>query len=172
MLPCRCRLRTCMASGRHSLPAVYGLLYDVFPQPRVPAVPQIGAGLVVFVCFQSGCDEAAARRAAAAAVSARLSESPSECRRVAVSALPGDLLVVPQASLGGQLRGRQFQYHGNVSKADGARLYRAFVEAVCEAARAGAGWQEAGRRVRCGRYGARQVLSAVTNGPYSHLIEM
>ena len=130
---------------------------------------------MLFVCFLSGCDAATARRAAAAAVSARLSESPSSdtsSRRVAVTSLPGDILVVPQATLGGQLKGKQFQYHGNVSKTDGAALYAVFVEALREAAEGGGGWTEAGCRVRCGRYGARQVLSTVTNGPYSHVIEM
>ena len=144
----------------------------------IPALlPQIGPGLVVFVCFLSGCDAASARRAAAAALSARLSErsgggGAAEGRRVSATAAPGDVLVVPQATLGGQLKGRQFQYHGNVSKTDGARLYAAFVAALAETAAAADGWTEAGCRVRCGRYGARQVLSSTTNGPFSHVIEM
>jgi len=43
---------------------------------------------------------------------------------------------------------------------------------VATGAAAVEGWREAGCRVRCGRYGARQVLTAVTNGPYTHLVEL
>ena len=133
---------------------------------------QIGPGLVLFVCFLSGCDDSTARRAATAALSARLAEPADGGRRAPVTAIPGDILVVPQATLGGQMKGKQFQYHGNVSKTEGARLYGVFVSALREAAQAEDGWREAGCRVRCGRYGARQVLSTTTNGPYSHLIEL
>ncbi|XP_043232388.1 D-aminoacyl-tRNA deacylase 2-like isoform X2 [Amphibalanus amphitrite] len=133
---------------------------------------KIGPGLVLFVCFLSGCDDATARRAATTALSARLSESAADSRRTAITSAPGDILVVPQATLGGQLKGKQFQYHGNVSKADGARLYAVFVEALSETAAEVDGWSQAGCRIRCGRYGARQVLSSTTNGPFSHVIEL
>ncbi|CAF87595.1 unnamed protein product, partial [Tetraodon nigroviridis] len=40
---------------------------------------------------------------------------------------PGSLLIVPQATLGGEAKGRAMQYHTNISKEDGLRLHSAFV---------------------------------------------
>lgn len=81
--------------------------------------------------------------------------------------LPGSLLIVPQATLGGKAKGRAMQYHNNVNKEDGLRLYTAFVS-LCEQEVAAAA---AGVTVRHGTYGNRQVLSLDTNGPYTHLME-
>ncbi|CAF97517.1 unnamed protein product [Tetraodon nigroviridis] len=41
--------------------------------------------------------------------------------------LPGSLLIVPQATLGGKAKGRAMQYHTDISKEDGLRLHSAFV---------------------------------------------
>lgn len=79
--------------------------------------------------------------------------------------LPGGLLIVPQATLGGKAKGRAMQYHHNVGKEDGLRLYAAFVS-LCERELA-----EAGLTARHGTYGNRQVLSLDTNGPFTHLME-
>uniref|UniRef100_H3BXN2 D-aminoacyl-tRNA deacylase n=1 Tax=Tetraodon nigroviridis TaxID=99883 RepID=H3BXN2_TETNG len=72
--------------------------------------------------------------------------------------LPGSLLIVPQATLGGKAKGRAMQYHTDISKEDGLRLHSAFVSL----------WEQevakAGPTVRHG-YGNRQVLSLDTNGP-------
>lgn len=81
--------------------------------------------------------------------------------------LPGSLLIVPQATLGGRPKGRAMQYHHNIAKQDGLRLYAAFVS-LCEEQLAAAG---AGVTVRHGSYGSRQVLSLDTNGPFTHLME-
>lgn len=89
---------------------------------------------------------------------------------VSVLELPGSLLIVPQATLGGKAKGRSMQYHNNIGKEDGQRLYDAFI-ALCEkelTAGTGAG---ADVTVKHGTYGNRQVLKLDTNGPYTHLME-
>ena len=100
------------------------------------------------------------------ALNVRLSEGDS--RLVSVLELPGDILIVPQATLGGRVKGRSMQYHGNVDKQTGSQLYEQFVgrcrEAVQQTAKQCA--------VHCGTYGIRQVLSMVTNGPYSHVVDI
>lgn len=80
--------------------------------------------------------------------------------------LPGSVLVVPQATLGGKVKGRVMQYHSNIGKEDGLRLYNAFV-ALCEKELAVA----AAVTVKHGTYGNRQVLTLDTNGPYTHLMD-
>lgn len=92
----------------------------------------------------------------------RLCEAESG-RLASLLELPGGLLIVPQATLGGKAKGRTMQYHNNINKEDGLRLYSAFV-ALCERELAAA-------TVRHGTYGNRQVLSLDTNGPYTHLVE-
>ena len=85
--------------------------------------------------------------------------------------LRGSVLVVPQATLGGRAKGRAMQYHGNIGKEDGLRLYQRFVS-LCQAQLHAAGGAEgAGAEVKHGTYGNRQVLKLDTNGPYTHLME-
>lgn len=86
---------------------------------------------------------------------------------VSVLDLPGNLLIVPQATLGGKAKGRAMQYHNNISKEDGLRLYTDFVS-LCEKELMEAA---PGMIVKYGTYGNRQVLKLDTNGPYTHLME-
>lgn len=100
----------------------------------------------------------------------RLSESDSG-KMVSVLDLPGSLLIVPQATLGGKAKGRGMQYHNNISKEDGLRLYSAFV-ALCEKElNAAVAESSTEVTVKHGTYGNRQVLKLDTNGPYTHLME-
>lgn len=96
----------------------------------------------------------------------RLCESDSG-KMVSVLELPGSLLIVPQATLGGKAKGRAMQYHNNISKEDGLQLYSTFVS-LCEKELTAAA---AGVTVKHGTYGNRQVLKLDTNGPYTHLME-
>jgi len=101
---------------------------------------------------------------AKAALEVKLSEK-SPGKLASVLELPGDILVVPQACLGGKHKGKAFQYHGNVNKARGEELYARFVE-LCRA-RA----DSAKCKLASGTYGIKQVYSTVTNGPFMHILE-
>ncbi|XP_037550638.1 D-aminoacyl-tRNA deacylase 2 [Nematolebias whitei] len=131
---------------------------------------QIHRGMVIYVCFFKGATDDILPKTVSTLLSLRLCESTTG-RLVSVSELPGSLLIVPQATLGGRARGRAMQYHSNISKEEGQRLYGAFVS-LCEkellAAAAGTGVQVT---VQHGTYGNRQVLQLDTNGPYTHLME-
>jgi D-tyrosyl-tRNA(Tyr) deacylase len=144
----------------------------------------ISAGMVVFVCFLRGATEEAAIRAAETVTKVKLCEpeggddggsegKTSGKKRTTVLDKPGDLLIVPQATLGGKLKGKaSIQYHGNVDKADGERLFAAFCETLRSLFRNHPKTSERGCRVRSGVYGARQVLAADTNGPYTHTFSL
>ena len=99
------------------------------------------------------------------ALNVRLSEGDSKL--VSILELPGDVLIVPQATLGGRVKGRGMQYHGNIDKQTGSQLYEQFVNRCREAV------QQTAKHctVHYGTYGNRQVLSMVTDGPYSHVID-
>ncbi len=91
---------------------------------------------------------------------------------VSILDLPGDILIIPQATLGGRLKGKSMQYHTNVNKETGEDLYQHFVNLIEEAFRENPASVEKGATVKFGTYGNRQVLSVETNGPYSHIVEI
>jgi D-tyrosyl-tRNA(Tyr) deacylase len=79
-----------------------------------------------------------------------------------------DLLIIPQATLGGKLKGKSIQYHGLVTKSHGEDLFAAFVEKVKGAIQGNVG---AKGKVESGVYGARQILKMETNGPFTHVFD-
>ncbi|KAK2826792.1 hypothetical protein Q5P01_021006 [Channa striata] len=133
---------------------------------------QINRGMVMYICFFKGATDDILPKMVSTLLNLRLCESDSG-KLVSVLELPGSLLIVPQATLGGKAKGRGMQYHNNIGKEDGLRLYSSFV-ALCEkelmaaAAPAGSGAEVT---VKHGTYGNRQVLKLDTNGPYTHLME-
>ncbi|KAJ7344921.1 hypothetical protein JRQ81_000871 [Phrynocephalus forsythii] len=100
----------------------------------------------------------------------KLSEN-EDGKYVSVLDLPGSLLIIPQATLGGRLKGRSMQYHANIEKDSGMELYSQFVFHCERELSANAKCFEAGAVVRHGTYGNRQVLKVDTNGPFTHMIE-
>ena len=104
-------------------------------------------------------------------LNARLSEDVNG-KYISILDLPGSVLIVPQATLGGRLKGKMFQYHNNIEKSMGKELYESFVSQCQDVVSKNAKCQEAGNiHVRCGTYGNRQVLNLDTNGPFSHQLE-
>ncbi|KAM7403764.1 hypothetical protein PAMA_004273 [Pampus argenteus] len=133
---------------------------------------QIDRGTVIYICFFKGATDDILPKMVSTLLNLRLSESDSG-KMVSVLELPGSVLIVPQATLGGKVKGKAMQYHNNINKEDGLRLYSAFVS-LCEkeltaaAASSGTGAEVT---VKHGTYGNRQVLNLDTNGPYTHLME-
>ncbi len=75
----------------------------------------------------------------------------------------GDLLIIPQATLGGRVNGHRFQYHHNINKDTGLEFYDKLVLNLRELC--------SQNLVHAGTYGIRQIYSCETNGPSMHLIE-
>jgi D-tyrosyl-tRNA(Tyr) deacylase len=105
----------------------------------------------------------------------KLSESESDpAKLVSVLDLPGSILIIPQATLGGRAKGKMIQYHNNVNKEKGLELYQLFVELCKKYTSENENWSKTTSRackVESGTYGIKQVYSTETNGPYLHLIE-
>lgn len=100
----------------------------------------------------------------------RLSSS-EEGKLVSILDLPGDVLIVPQATLGGRAKGKSMQYHMNIDKESGRSLYQEFCDECKNQILKSPKCQEAGTSFHHGTYGNTQVLKLDTNGPYTHLIE-
>ncbi|CAG01648.1 unnamed protein product [Tetraodon nigroviridis] len=125
---------------------------------------QMDRGTVLYICFFKGATDDILPKMVSTLLNLRLCEADSG-KLSSLLELPGSLLIVPQATLGGEAKGRDVQYHTDISKEDGLRLHSAFVS-LCEQEVA-----KAGPTVRHGSYGNRQVLSLDTNGPFTHLME-
>lgn len=131
---------------------------------------EIQKGMVMYVCFFKGSTKDLIPKMVSSLLNIKLSESASG-KHVSITELPGDVLIVPQATLGGKSKGRCMQYHANTGKEQGMELYTLFIAECQKELEARAQWSEAGAVLRYGTYGNRQVLKLDTNGPYTHLME-
>ncbi|KAM4690256.1 D-aminoacyl-tRNA deacylase 2 [Rhinophrynus dorsalis] len=131
---------------------------------------EIQKGMVVYVCFFKGADDAVIPKMVSSLVNVKLSESDSG-KRVSILDLPGSILIVPQATLGGKVKGRCMQYHTNADKEHGMNLYAQLLSQCQQELEAHPKWAESGAVLKFGTYGNRQVLQLNTNGPYTHLLE-
>uniref|UniRef100_A0A8C8YU46 D-aminoacyl-tRNA deacylase 2 n=1 Tax=Prolemur simus TaxID=1328070 RepID=A0A8C8YU46_PROSS len=128
------------------------------------------AGLVIYVCFFKGADKELLPKMVNTLLNVKLSETENG-KHVSILDLPGDILIIPQATLGGRVKGKNMQYHSNSGKEEGLELYSQFVTLCEKELAANSKCAEAGVVVEHGTYGNRQVLKLDTNGPYTHLIE-
>ncbi|XP_004682011.1 PREDICTED: probable D-tyrosyl-tRNA(Tyr) deacylase 2 [Condylura cristata] len=131
---------------------------------------EIQRGLVIYVCFFKGADKDLLPKMVNTLLNVKLSET-EHGKNVSILDLPGSILIIPQATLGGRVKGRSMQYHSNSGKEEGLELYSQFVTLCKKELTSNSKCAEAGVVVEHGTYGNRQVLKLDTNGPYTHLIE-
>ncbi|XP_065066043.1 D-aminoacyl-tRNA deacylase 2-like isoform X2 [Rhopilema esculentum] len=115
------------------------------------------------------CTKDVVKKTATCLLNVKLSFCDTRQKNVSVLDLPGDVLIVPQATLGGKMKGKATQYHSNIPKDEGQHLYDEFVGLIKFLVEEHGGGN--GKSVQCGTYGNRQVLSMETNGPYTHMFE-
>jgi len=123
---------------------------------------EINRGVVAYVCFLKSASIKTVEKLCNLIYSIKLSKPQDNGKLVSLFDLKGDLLLVPQATLGGKLRGKSMQYHNNISKQEGHTLFELLVN-LC---------REKKNKVEHGTYGNLQVLNIETNGPYTHSIEV
>ncbi|XP_077179145.1 D-aminoacyl-tRNA deacylase 2 [Paroedura picta] len=131
---------------------------------------EIHRGLIIYVCFFKGANEEIIPKMVNTLLNVKLSEN-EDGEYVSIVDLPGSILIIPQATLGGKLKGRSMQYHNNSEKEIGMELYSQFVTLCEKEVATNARCAEAGVVLRHGTYGNRQVLKVDTNGPFTHMIE-
>ncbi|XP_063294984.1 D-aminoacyl-tRNA deacylase 2 isoform X2 [Pelobates fuscus] len=131
---------------------------------------EIKKGMIIYLCFFKGADSTVIPKMVNSLLNVKLSETDAG-KHVSIKDLPGDVLIVPQATLGGKVKSHGMQYHSNAGKELGMELYTQFVTQCQQELVAHAPWVESGSVLRFGTYGNRQVLKIDTNGPYTHLLE-
>jgi len=133
---------------------------------------QITRGVVMFVCFLKDASNDTVEKMVRSLLDVKLSYCDERKKRCSILELPGDILIVPQATLGGKMKGKVVQYHGNIEKCAGKELYHQFVKRIKEEIeRKQVDVEKNQSQVKHGTYGNLQVLSMETNGPYTHIID-
>jgi len=122
----------------------------------------IEEGLVVYVCFREGATQDILPKIASSILNGKLYQTEGKPKSVE-SDDAKSILIIPQATLGGKLKGKQVQYHGNIGKTDGETMFENFREILKK--------ESKGTECKFGRYGNRQVLQMETEGPFSHIFE-
>ncbi|XP_016323508.1 probable D-tyrosyl-tRNA(Tyr) deacylase 2 [Sinocyclocheilus anshuiensis] len=130
---------------------------------------EINRGMVIYICFFKGATEDIIPKMVNTLLNMKLCETESG-KYTSVLQLPGSVLIVPQATLGGKPKGKRMQYHGNIGKDEGLKLYNSFVS-HCQSELSTCKNSDTVTEVKHGTYGNRQVLKLDTNGPYTHLME-
>uniref|UniRef100_A0A671R411 D-aminoacyl-tRNA deacylase n=1 Tax=Sinocyclocheilus anshuiensis TaxID=1608454 RepID=A0A671R411_9TELE len=136
---------------------------------NVIRIIQINRGMVIYICFFKGATEDIIPKMVNTLLNMKLCETESG-KYTSVLQLPGSVLIVPQATLGGKPKGKRMQYHGNIGKDEGLKLYNSFVS-HCQSELSTCKNSDTVTEVKHGTYGNRQVLKLDTNGPYTHLME-
>ncbi|CUG92346.1 tyrosine deacylase, putative [Bodo saltans] len=168
----------------------------------------IGAGVVFYLAFLKGCTDETVKTAVSSLVTTKIfllnvdrvadeetkAQGGPRAKPNALAETPfGDVLVVPQATLAGKAKGKVVQYHQQIEKDEGLRLYQLFVGELSSALLLGdaaAAERDANgcfaplpssttidestlrrRQVLFGTYGNRQGLQLVSDGPFSHSFE-
>ena len=69
----------------------------------------------MFVCFREGATEDILPKIASSILNGKLYQTEGKPKSVE-SDDAKSILIIPQATLGGKLKGKQVQYHGNIGK--------------------------------------------------------
>eukprot|EP01059_Diplonema_ambulator_P009207 TRINITY_DN19039_c0_g2_i1.p1 TRINITY_DN19039_c0_g2~~TRINITY_DN19039_c0_g2_i1.p1 ORF type:complete len:180 (+),score=33.51 TRINITY_DN19039_c0_g2_i1:52-540(+) len=136
----------------------------------------INRGIIVYVSFLKEANREVAARAANDVLKAKIFlHVDDDCNRGrAVPALGEgwDIMVIPQATLAGKIKGKQAQYHSQFDKAEGEALYQYFCETLRNILEAEKREDSAAPpTLQCGTYGNRQGLKFESLGPFTHSLE-
>jgi len=138
---------------------------------------EIGRGAVVYICFLKGASPAVIEQIVKFIMNAKLCYNPASKKNDAqLPEIQGDLLLVPQASLGGKLKGKAFQYYSLIGKEEGANLYQGLIQALIKLSKEqdegiSADAENRIGKVRYGTYGNQQALQFNSLGPFTHTVE-
>ncbi|XP_072546578.1 uncharacterized protein [Salminus brasiliensis] len=131
---------------------------------------EIHEGMVIYVCFYKGATEKIIPKMVNSLLNAKFFPT-SNGRHISVLELPGSVLIVPQDTIAGVLKGSRVHHHDAVERWKGLHLYKRFVSLCEQEVASSAGCSEAGAVVRHGVYGNMQTIYLNSNGPLTHVIE-
>lgn len=92
-------------------------------------------------------------------------------RHVSITELPGSVMIVPQDTMTGVVKGNRVQHHNAIEGWKGLYLYEQFVTQCEKEVDASTKCTQAGVVVRHGVYGNVQTLYLNSNAPLTHVLE-
>ncbi|KAL6065280.1 D-tyrosyl-tRNA(Tyr) deacylase [Balamuthia mandrillaris] len=121
----------------------------------------IGKGVVIYICFLQGASQEMLPKVVKALLGVKLFQVDGKA--ASVMEAQRDIMIVPQASLSGKLKGNRTQYHGQANKEEAETLYDTFISLI----KANIS-NTPDIILKHGTYGNRQGLRIVSSGPYTH----
>ncbi|KAJ8022035.1 D-aminoacyl-tRNA deacylase 2 [Holothuria leucospilota] len=85
---------------------------------------EVKRGVLIYVCFLKQADISIVEKMAKTLLNVRLCPSGNG-KIVSILDLPGDVLIVPQSTLGGKAKGKMMQYHSNIAKVKASIILKA-----------------------------------------------
>ncbi|XP_026789541.3 uncharacterized protein LOC113538579 isoform X1 [Pangasianodon hypophthalmus] len=131
---------------------------------------EIRDGIVIYVCFYKGATEKIIPKMVNTLLNAAFFPM-STGRYVSVMELPGSVMIIPQETMTGVVKGSRVQHHDAIEDWKGLYLYEHFVTQCEKEVAASTKCTEAGVVVRHGVYGNMQTLYLNSNAPLTHVLE-
>ncbi|GAA6108641.1 D-aminoacyl-tRNA deacylase 2 isoform X1 [Tachysurus ichikawai] len=131
---------------------------------------EIRDGIVIYVCFYKGATE----KIIPIMVNTLLNAAfipVSTGRHVSIMELPGSVMIIPQDTMTGVVKGSSVQHHDAIESWKGLHFYEQFVTQCENELVASAKCTEAEVVVRHGVYGSMQTLYLNSNAPLTHVLE-
>ncbi|XP_062863244.1 uncharacterized protein LOC134325113 isoform X2 [Trichomycterus rosablanca] len=169
---CISERRSCSIGARTVVQQCTHALLQIKPQTSESDSEwvEIRDGLVIYVSFYKGATEKIIRKMASSLLNAKFIPT-SMGRQVSVMELPGSVLIVPQDTMTGVVKGSRVMHHDAVERWKGLHLYKNFVSECEKEMSASKKCVEAGVAIRYGVYGNMQALYLNSSAPLTHVVE-
>ncbi|XP_027028661.2 D-aminoacyl-tRNA deacylase 2 isoform X1 [Tachysurus fulvidraco] len=131
---------------------------------------EIRDGIVIYVCFYKGATEKIIPKMVNTLLNAAFIPV-STGRHVSIMELPGSVMIIPQDTMTGVVKGSSVQHHDAIESWKGLHFYEQFVTQCENELAASAKCTEAEVVVRHGVYGSMQTLYLNSNAPLTHVLE-
>ncbi|KAK3537290.1 hypothetical protein QTP70_006981 [Hemibagrus guttatus] len=131
---------------------------------------EIREGIVIYVCFFKCATEKVIPKMVNTLLNASFIPV-STGRHISIMELPGSVMIIPQDTMTGVVKGSTVQHHDAIESWKGLHFYEQFVTQCESEVAASAKCTEAGVVVRHGVYGNMQTLYLNSNAPLTHVLE-
>ncbi|KAF0982057.1 hypothetical protein FDP41_011918 [Naegleria fowleri] len=124
-------------------------------------------GVVLYLSFMKGCTSEDVSKIVKQILQSKSISTGLDSKQAICELDNFDIVIVPQASIAGKLKDKNFQYYQLIDKDTGLQLYEHFVKEVHSMMTG-----REGNVIISGTYGNRQGLQFSSDGPYCHIFEV
>lgn len=124
----------------------------------------IGKGIIIYIVILKETKEEDIEKMITVLSNLKILNNEKE-ELVSMKEVACDVLIIPQASMGGKIKQKNVQYYSLIDKKEGERLYYKF----CEGMKQNLSEKS---QLQHGTYGNRQELKFESLGPFTHSFEI